>query len=112
LSIVKSMNITLSVNEAIKQLAMVRETQISIQGLLEFEFEATALWHFPKAERVNGYGSSIWLRTDKFNHETWFRLHGKRVLITGVLHEPDATGGCGHMSLWPAELEAFSIERQ
>jgi hypothetical protein len=112
LSIVRDMSITLSVNEAIQQLGEVKEMQISIQGLLQFEFEETVLWHFPKAERVNGYGSSIWLRTDKFNHKTWLRLHGKRVLITGVLHAPDATGGCGHMSICPAELEAFSIERQ
>lgn len=117
------MNPALSVNEAIDALPALAGEDISVEGILRFEFEGTAIDHFPKQERRTSQdsgpieSSSIWLSVGtgalQFNEEQLRRWHGKRVTVQGTLYGPHPNlGGCGHLSAWPAEMLARSIERQ
>jgi len=73
---------TYSVNEAIESLEWLVGKDITVRGLLSFQFE---------------------------NIE---RLHGKVVVVEGTLQGPAPNfGGCGHVSLWPAEMVARTLER-
>jgi hypothetical protein len=113
------MNSALSVNEALDRLPELAGQHISVVGILEFEYECSAISHFPKKERVERspwvYGSSIWLTSGSgsvsLNPEVLSKWSGHRVQVMGVLQGPGAFGGRGHMSLWPAQVEALSIER-
>lgn len=116
------MKSALSVNAALDELATLVGQDIAVVGILRFEFEGTALDHFPKSERriaeVGGQlePSSVWLSVGsgalRFNEEQLRRWHGKRVTVLGTLFGPDAKlGGCGHFSAFPAEVLARSIER-
>jgi hypothetical protein len=105
-----------SVNEAIEMLDGLAGKDICIRGLLSFEFENVSLSHVTLAELLPGYASSIWLSVGSgslsFDARVCERLHGKVVVVEGTLCKPDPKfGGCGHMSLWPAELVARSLER-
>ncbi|WKB56030.1 hypothetical protein [Eleftheria terrae] len=51
----------LSVNQALARLAELDGQDISVQGILSFDFEDVCISHFPVAERSEGYRSSIWL---------------------------------------------------
>lgn len=117
-----SMKSALSVNAALDELATLRGQDIAVEGILRFEFEGTALDHFPKAERRGAKdegpleASSVWLCVGsgalQFNEDQLRRWHGKRVTVLGTLLGPDEKlGGCGHFSAYPAELSARSIER-
>ena len=117
-----SMKSALSVNAALDELATLRGQEIAVEGILRFEFEGTALDHFPKAERRGAKdegpleASSVWLCVGsgalQFNEDQLRRWHGKRVTVLGTLLGPDEKlGGCGHFSAYPAELSARSIER-
>lgn len=44
---------SLSVNEALDQLVRLYGEPVAIRGILRFEFEHIAIWHYPKAERRN-----------------------------------------------------------
>lgn len=112
----------LSVNAVLDQLATFVGKDISLVGILRFEFEGTALDHFPLSERrVAKDGgprepSSVWLSAGpgdlQFNDVQLQRWHGKRVTVLGTLLGPDEKlGGCGHFSAFPAEVVARSIER-
>ena len=112
----------LSVNAALDELATLIGQDIALEGILRFEFEGTALVHFPKSERRNATDegpfepSSVWLSVGsgalQFNEEQLRRWHGKRVTVLGTLLGPDEKlGGCGHFSAFPAEVLARSIER-
>lgn len=112
----------ISVNAALDELATLVGQDIALEGILRFEFEGTALDHFPKAERHNApdegplESSSVWLSVGSgalhFNEEQLRRWHGKRVTVLGTLLGPDEKlGGCGHFSAFPAEVLARSIER-
>lgn len=116
------MKTALSVNAAIDALSTLAGVDIAVEGILRFEFEGTAVDHFPKAERreTQGVGpieaSSIWLSVGtgalQFNEQQLRRWNGKRVTVLGTLHGPSPNlGGCGHLSSWPAEILARSIER-
>ena len=87
------MNELLSVNEALADLSALEGLDVRIQGVLHFEFEDVALYHHPKAERKDGYDSSIWLEVGTgslgFNTETCTRLNGKLVSVHGTLFSPD-----------------------
>lgn len=107
----------LSVNAALSALPALDGNDVQIDGILHFEFEDVALYHYPKRERHDGYGSSIWLEVGTgslgFDRAVCARLNGKRVTVQGTLYGPDAGfGGCGHMSLWPAVLLARTLERE
>lgn len=113
---VNIMRETLSVNEALDDLLELEENDVHIQGILHFEFEDIALYHHPKAERKDGYDSSIWIDVGMgslgFNTETCARLHGKLVSVHGTLFGPSPSfGGRGHGSLWPASVLARTLER-
>lgn len=112
----------LSVNAALGALATLVGKDVTLEGILRFDLEGTALDHFPKAERRNVQGdgpveaSSVWLSVGsgalQFNEEQLRRWHGKRVTVLGTLLGPDEElGGCGHFSEFPAELLARSIKR-
>ncbi|MGJ7614147.1 MULTISPECIES: hypothetical protein [unclassified Variovorax] len=116
------MKSALSVNAALDELATLAGQDIALVGILRFEFEGTALDHFPKAERrdAEDFGplepSSVWLSVGsgalQFNEEQLRRWHGKRVTVLGTLLGPaEKLGGCGHFSAFPAEVVARSIER-
>ncbi|WP_338846281.1 hypothetical protein V8J88_21285 [Massilia sp. W12] len=106
----------LSINEALDQLDQLAGRDISLLGIFCFEFEDVSLYHHPKGVRRPGYSSSIWLSTGTgsigFDSRACERLHGKLVLVEGTLIKPDPYfGGCGHMSLWPAEIIGRSLQR-
>ena len=88
---------------------------VRVCGLLSFEFENVSLNHVPLADRASGYASSIWLTVGSgslsFDEKVCKRLHGKVVVVEGTLLKPDPKfGGCGHMSLWPAEIISRTLE--
>ncbi|MGV7185319.1 hypothetical protein [Xanthomonas axonopodis] len=115
------MSASLSVNEALDQLTRLDGDTVAIHGILHFEFEHVAIWHYPKAERRDNepFGqasSSIWLRTGsgslQLNDRGLEELDGHRVSVLGTLHAPDPRfNGCGHMSGTPAEILVSSIDR-
>jgi hypothetical protein len=107
----------LSINEALEQLDQLAGSDICVRGLLSFEFEDISITHLPSAERRNGEMSSIWLSTGTgaldFDQEKCESLSGKIVVVEGTLLKPGPPfAGCGHMSLWPAELLARTLERE
>jgi len=96
-----------SVNAALDELATLAGQHIALEGTLRFEFEGTALDHFPKSERREAQyegplePSSAWLSVGpgalQFNEEQLRRWHGKRVTVLGTLLGPnEKLGGCGH----------------
>lgn len=100
----------LSVNEALDRIDELAGADICVRGLLSFEFEDVSITHLPRAERGEGYKSSIWLSTGNgalgFDQKRCQSLSGKIVVVEGTLFRPGLTVGCGHMGLWPAELLA------
>jgi hypothetical protein len=117
------MSSALQVNQALDRLADLADGPVAIDGQLSFEFEDVSISHLPRQERRDAgaesraaYASSIWLAFTsgslRPNEEALRRWSGKRVRVTGVLRRPaEHLGGCGHMSLWPAEVEPYSIEK-
>ena len=113
------MGAALQVNQAIDRIAELAGSPVAIDGLLSFEFENMSLEHLPKGERrddlSHGYASSVWLAFSggsmEPNETLLRRWSGKRVRVTGILHAPGPDGGCGHMSMWRAEVQPYSIER-
>jgi len=107
----------LSINEALDRIDELAGCDICVRGLLTFEFEDISIAHLPRAERRDGEMSSIWLSTGTgalgFDQQRCQSLNGKIVVVEGTLLKPEPSfGGCGHMSLWPAELLARTLERE
>lgn len=107
--------VTFSVNESIEHLDALAGKDISVRGMLTFEFEDVSLSHVPLLERAPGYDSSIWLAVGngslRFDPKVCERLRGKVVIVEGTLAKPDPRfGGCGHFSLWPAEIVTRTLE--
>lgn len=107
---------TFSVNEAIGFLDGLAGKDIAVRGLLSFVFENVSLSHVPVVDQAPGYASSIWLSVGDgalgFDRKACERLHGKVVIVEGTLLKPDPEfGGCGHFSLWPAEITARRLDR-
>ena len=105
---------SLSVHEALDQLPQLSGQGVAVHGILHFEFEHLALWHYPKAERR--HASFIWLSTGtgavQFNDRALEKMNGRRVSVLGTLYAPDPEfGGCGHMSCAPAEIQVSAIDR-
>ncbi len=113
---------SISVNEALDQIQSLNGRDITVRGVLRFEFECHALDHAPVSEHRDPpagahfvYGSSIWLEVGMgslgFNEATLERWSGKEVVVQGSLFPPSPTmGGSGHFCGWPATLLARSIE--
>ena len=107
--------VTFSVNEVVEHLEGMAGKDVAVRGMLSFEFENVSLSHVPLFERAAGYASSVWLRVGDgslgFDPDVCERLRGKVVIVEGTLLKPDARfGGCGHFSLWPAEIVARTLE--
>lgn len=107
----------LSVNEALDRIDELVGSDICVRGILSFEFEDVSISHLPRAERRDGEMSSIWLSTGNgalgFDQERCRSLNGKIVVVKGILSKPELPfEGCGHMSLWPAELLSRTLERE
>lgn len=110
----------LSVNSAIEQVSTLNGKLVTIVGALSLEFEGGCIDHIPQSENINDdrgpYSSSIWIDFDLEaigHNEVWLRQFDKRhVRVMGVLAAPlPEFGGCGHFSLWPAELMIKAIEK-
>lgn len=107
----------LSVNEALDRIDELVGSDICVRGLLSFEFEDISITHLPRADRRDGYLSSIWLATGcgalGFDEKRCKSLSGKIVVVEGTLFKSEPPfDGCGHMGLWPAELLARTLERE
>lgn len=107
----------LSVNEALDRIDELAGSDIYVRGLFSFEFEDISITHLPRADRRDGYMSSIWLSTGTgalgFEDERCKSLSGKIVVVEGTLFKSEPSlHGCGHMGLWPAELLARTLERE
>lgn len=112
----------LSVNKILTDLASFEGKDITVGGILCFEFENCSIEHHPKSERIRDFlvaghacQPSIWISVGSgslsLNARTLKKWSGKRVVVEGTILIPDSTlGGCGHMSAWPAEILARSIE--
>lgn len=108
---------TYTVNEAIDLLDGLAGKDIKVRGLFTFEFENVSINHVPLFERGEGYASSLWLSVGtgslSFDQQACKSLNGKVVIVEGTLLKPAANlGGCGHFSLWPAEILARTLERE
>lgn len=121
------MKTALSVNTALDELPTLVGQDVALEGVLRFEFEGTALDHFPKSERRDPQddgpfeASSVWLSVGlgslRFNEEQLRRWHGKRVTVLGTLLSPDANlGGVATFQrflprYWLAPSSGFSRPR-
>lgn len=107
----------LTVNEALERLASLAGKTVAVRGILHYEFEEIAIWHYPKIERNDfDLPSAIWLGTGtgslQFNPRGMEKLDRHRVIVLGTLYAPNPhLGGCGHMSALPAEILVSSIDR-
>jgi hypothetical protein len=106
----------LSINQALDQLDSLAGTEVIVYGKLAFEFEHVALYHIPARECRGEIESSLWISVGTgslgFDRDVCRRWHGKTVLIEGKLLKPNPFfGGCGHGSLWPAEILARTMQR-
>jgi hypothetical protein len=110
----------ISVNDAIERLAELAGQNVSVFGSLSLEFEGTCINHIPKSEfrddATEPYQSSIWVNFDLTainQREEWLdQFDGRHVRLVGTLVAPlDGYDGCGHFSMWPAELNFTSIEK-
>jgi len=110
------MRTPLSVNQVIASLDELEGKDVLVRGLLHFSFEDIAIYQWPKEQGSSDSKSSIWLSVGGgslgFDGRVCEKLSGKVVLVEGAVVKPDPRlGGCGHMSLWPAEIVARTLER-
>lgn len=116
---------TLSVNAAIERLHELDGQVICVVGALSLDFEGHCIDHIPKSEVAASdpgksnisYPSSIWVTFDLEAigcDYKWLKQFDKRhVRVVGMLRSPDPKfGGCGHFSLWPAEITVSAIEKK
>ncbi|OUS25535.1 hypothetical protein A9Q99_20970 [Gammaproteobacteria bacterium 45_16_T64] len=103
-----------SVNEAVDRIESLDGFNVYLEGALSFEFEDMAIYHSVSSERRGrGYGSSIWLEVNdllRFDRAVMEKWTGKKVLVEGVLVQPDPDFGAGHLGLWTATIVATDIE--
>jgi hypothetical protein len=112
----------LSVNAALAQLSELADAYVTLIGALSLEFEGQCINHVPRSECLgcDEWGrdrSSIWVDFDleAIGHdEQWLKQFDRRhVRVSGILKAPEpAFGGCGHFSLWPAELMIEAISKK
>ena len=113
----------LTVHELVDRISELHGTLVEVVGLLSFELENQALWHFPKAEQRPApgsgqvvYPSSVWIEfgmgSIEPNKTALTRWNGKRVYVSGFVYGPRNDCGCGHFGGWPCEIVPYSIERR
>lgn len=110
----------LSVNQALEHARHKTGACLTVEGILSYEIEDIALYHWPKAEREDGQASSIWIECGSAvftpNDEVLRRWNGKRVVILGtvdVAPESQMDGwdsGYGHFCMWPAQIHPRRID--
>jgi hypothetical protein len=110
----------ITVNDALLREPQLNGSCVTVEGILTFELENISVSHWPKAERKDGYASSIWIEPDgaafDFDQSVLERWSGKRVVVLGVLEfakESQVDGwdeGFGHFSMWPAQIRARRID--
>jgi hypothetical protein len=106
-----------TVNETLERLSAFGGELVEVIGLLAWRFENRSLESTAVAERgERGERSTLWLEVDDetpaMDEGMLIRWSGKRVVVSGILRAPDPKfGGCGHFSMWPAELLVRSIRR-
>lgn len=103
--------ILLSVHEALDRIAEFDGRVVCIVGRLSLDFEDQCIDHIPAVEHREGgaYQSSIWVFFDHqridLPADQLRQFDRRHVVIEGRLSAPDPQfGGCGHFSLWPAEI--------
>ena len=110
----------ISVNDVLKQLDTLSGQQITVYGTLSLDFEGTCLSHIPKSERYfddgGQYPSSIWVNFDLAKigqREQWLQqFDWRNVALDGIIAAPNVGyDGCGHFSMWPAEITAIGIRK-
>jgi len=116
---------SISVNQAIDQLATASGNLVVVHGFLYFEFEGVSLRHYPVAEQrdelpgayYSSGASTLWLSTGdgsiQLDESVLRQWNRRRVVVTGTLLGPSKElDGCGHMSGCPGEMLVMSIERE
>lgn len=110
----------LSVNETIDRLVELNGQKVSIFGILSLEFEGQCITHVPKSELrsndIGNYASSIWANFDLDSigqRKQWLdQFDGRHVRLDGILNTPcPGHDGCGHLSMWPAEVTVTAIQK-
>jgi hypothetical protein len=109
-----------SVNTILETLDQHAGQLVHTYGVISFEFEGNCIAHIPRAEIREGkdgvYDSSMWISYDLdelgVSHDQLDRFNLRQVEVQGYLSAPDPEfGGCGHFSLWPAELRLTKIQK-
>ena len=110
----------LSVNQAIHQAHDLAGSCVAIEGTLTFETEDVSINHWPKAERSEGYASSVWIDQDGvafcLDEETLTNWSTMRVVVLGVIEASEKSQvdgpeiGFGHFGLWPVRIRARRID--
>jgi len=103
------------VKEIVENVDRYKGQYVHIQGLLRFEFEGNCIIHYPKNEmNFYHYKSSIFISPAmnfRFEEAVLEKWSGKRVIVGGTIYGPaEGFGGCGHMSLWPAEMTITQLD--
>lgn len=108
----------ISVNAALDRLIELNGQMVNLVGELSLDYEGTCITHIPKSEchseKVGTYQSGIWVNFDLAamkQNEQWLQQYdGRHVRVEGRLSVPEkGFDGCGHFSLWPAEITVTKI---
>lgn len=121
----------LTINEVFEQLAELDGQPLELEGILIADDSGGyEILHYPNSARIpcfidgeTEYRQSIWLAFGNGslqpNKEALQRWSGKRVRVHGVMRsistlptiEGFGKGGFGPWGLWPAEVEAYILQR-
>jgi hypothetical protein len=100
-----------NVNDVIASLDRLHGQTVRIACVLCVEFEGDSIWHTPKAERLPGYGSSLWADFDREavggGLQQLAQFDGRHVVVTATVDNEMQ----GHFSLWPGSVLITSIIR-
>lgn len=111
----------LSVNAVIERINELDGQVVCVVGSLSLDFEGQCINHIPKSEVASGeqgkYPSSIWATFDLeaigCDYKSLQQFDKRHVHLIGIIKAPNPKlGGCGHLSLWPAELIVKAIEKK
>jgi hypothetical protein len=111
----------LSVNATLARLTELDGTLVTITGALSLAFEGQCINHIPRCENLDvalgRYRSSIWVDFDLEaigeNAQWLTQFDTRHVRVSGIIKAPSPEfGGCGHFSLWPAELMIKEIAKK
>ena len=122
---------TLTINQVFERLAELDGQPLELEGVLTADDSGGyELLHYPNSDRIScfvdagiEYRRSIWLGFGNGslqpNKDALQRWSGKRVRVHGVMRSISALpiigslgkGGFGPWGLWPAEVEAYILQR-